>query len=250
MRHTLTGISLATILLTPQLAFADFLSVYAGVEGWRVDPTATYGDNPQDSAAFNLSNETATGFYLGFEHPVPLIPNIKLRRDSLDTAGQATLTRNFTLNGTTYSSNSTVATTLELQQSDVILYWELLDLDLLSLDLGLNAKYIDLELTADDGVTVETENAKGWVPMAYAAAEISIPGLPLSVWTEGSYIGYGSDQFYDARAALKYTLVETLPMDLVLSLGYRTLVVDVEDLDGVFADIDFKGYYAGLEVRF
>jgi len=250
MRNTLTGITLATALLAPQLASADFLSVYGGIEGWHVEPNASFGDNQSNSADFNLNKETATGFYIGFEHPVPLIPNIKLRRDSLDSDGQTTLTSNFVLDGVTYTGGDTVATTVELQQSDVIIYWELLDLDLLSFDFGLNAKHINVDLTATDGTTSTAENFKGWIPMGYAAAEVGIPGLPLSIWAEGSYIGYSGDKFYDARAAVRYTLVETLPMDLTLSVGYRALVVDVDDLDGVFADIDFNGYYAGVEVRF
>ncbi len=252
MRNTLTGITLATALLAPQLASADFLSLYGGIEGWRVDPNAAFGDNQQNSAAFNLNNDTATGFYIGFEHPVPLIPNIKLRRDTLDADGQTRLTGQFTLGGETYNATDTLATTIDLQQTDVIIYWELLDLDLLSFDIGLNAKHIDVDLTAvkQDGTDPTSESFSGWIPMGYAAAEVGIPGLPLSLWAEGSYISYSGDKFYDARAALRYLLIETLPMDLTLSVGYRALVVDVDDLDGVFADIDFNGYYAGVEVRF
>tara|TARA_R110002167_G_scaffold38652_4_gene120192 strand:- start:1208 stop:1948 length:741 start_codon:yes stop_codon:yes gene_type:complete len=246
MRKTLTGITLATALLTPQLASADFLSVYGGIEAWRVDPSGAFGDNQQNAASFELNNDTATTFYIGFEHPIPLIPNIKLRRDEIDTNGQAT--SSFKLNGDDFTG--TVDVTTSLKQTDVIIYWELLDLDLFSFDFGLNAKYIDIELTAKDGDSSQTENAKGWVPMAYAAAEIGIPGLPLSVWAEGSYIGYSGDKFYDARAALRYKLVDTLPMDLTASVGYRALVIDVDDLDDVFADIDFNGYYAGIELRF
>ncbi|MEH6473397.1 MAG: TIGR04219 family outer membrane beta-barrel protein [Halopseudomonas sp.] len=250
MHKTLTGAALAAALLTPQFANADFLSIYGGIEGWRVDPTGTFGDSQQTTATFNYNEETATGFYIGFEHPIPLIPNLKLRRDSVDTDGQTTLTGSFTLNGTTYTSGTTVSSDVSLTQTDVVVYWELLDLDLFSFDLGLNAKYIDTELTADDGTTIATDNFKGWVPMVYAATEISLPSLPLSLWAEGSYIGYSGDSFSDTRIAIKYNLVETLPMDLSLSLGYRALKIEVDDLDDVFADIDFSGYYAGIELRF
>ncbi|MEH6825262.1 MAG: TIGR04219 family outer membrane beta-barrel protein [Motiliproteus sp.] len=247
MRNTLTGITLAAALLAPQLASADFLSIYAGVEGWRVDdPTGAFGDSEQSSAAFNLNNETAAGFYVGFEHPIPLIPNVKLRRDSIDTEGQTT--SSFRLNDENFTTS--VNSSIELQQTDVIIYWELLDLDIASFDFGINAKHIDLDLKASDADSSETEHASGWIPMAYASAEVGIPGLPLSVWAEGSYIGYSDNKFYDARAAIKYTLIETLPMDLTLSVGYRALVIDTDDLDNVYANLDFSGSYAGLEVRF
>ncbi len=250
MNKTLTRLTLAATLAAPQLASAEFISVYAGAEGWRLDPTASFGANQQQSAAFDFSDETASNFYIGLEHPIPLIPNIKIRKDSIDIGGQTTLTSNFTLNGKTYNVNDRIDSAIKLEQTDVILYWELLDLDLFSFDFGINAKYIDTDLAANDGTTLTTDNFKGWVPMAYVAAEVSFPGLPISLWTEGSYASYSDDRFYDARAAVKYTLVETLPMDLTVSVGYRALEVDIDDLDDVFADIDFTGYYAGVELRF
>lgn len=253
MRNTLTGLSLAatltSALITPQMANADVLSVYAGVESWRADPTGVIGDSQLTSASFNFDDETATNFYIGLEHPIPLIPNLKLRKDSIDVGGQAAVT-GFELGGTTL--NGTVDATINLEQTDVILYWELLDLDLFSLDLGLNAKHIDTSLTAIEPTvpTSASDSFDGWVPMAYLAAEVSLPGLPISLWTEGSYISYSGDKFYDARAALKYNLIDSLPMDLSFSLGYRAFVLQVDDLDDAYADIDFSGYYAGMELRF
>jgi outer membrane protein len=251
MQKKLTGLSLAATLIptliAPQLANADVLSVYGGIESWRADPTGTFGDSQLTSASFNFDDQTATNFYLGFEHPMPLIPNLKLRKDSIDLAGQATVT-GFVLGGKPLTG--TVDSTVKLEQTDLILYWELLDLDLFSFDVGFNAKYIEADLSADDGTTRATDSFKGWVPMAYLAAEVSLPGLPLSLWTEGSYISYSGDTFYDARAAIKYTLIDSLPMDLSLSLGYRAFELKVDDLDDVFADMDFTGYYAGMELRF
>ncbi len=254
-RQPLAGLALTAaltpLLITPQLAHADVLSVYGGVESWRAEPTGSFGATQQEAASFDFSDETATNFYVGFEHPIPLIPNLKLRQDSIDIAGQTLLTSNFTLNGTPFTSGQNVDSTVELKQTDVILYWELLDLDLFSFDIGINAKHIDTDLTADNNMgTTASDSFDGWVPMAYASAEVSLPGLPFSLWTEGSYIGYSGDKFYDARAAIKYTLIDSLPMDLSLSLGYRAFVIDVDDLDDVFADIDFSGYYAGIELRF
>ena len=251
MKKALAGASLLASAFIPQLAQADFLSVYAGVESWRVEPTGLFGDTQQTTATFNFDKETSTGFYLGLEHPIPVIPNIKLRRDKIDTEGRTVLTGTFTLNGVNYSATDIIDTQVSLEQTDVVAYWELLDLDLFSLDIGLNAKHIDTSLRAvDQTAKLATDNFKGWVPMGYAAAEVSLPTIPLSLWGEGSYIGYSGDKFYDARAAIKYRLIDILPMELALSVGYRVLKVDVDDLDDVFADIEYDGYYAGMELRF
>ena len=250
MKKTLTGLSMAASLLVPQIASADFLSVYGGVEGWRAESTGIVGDSQSNSASFNFDDETTTSFYIGLEHPIPLIPNLKLRKDSIDLTGQATVS-GFQLGGTTL--NGLVNSTINLDQTDVILYWELLDLDLFSFDFGVNAKYVEsnqVVVDSSDPINSAQDSFDGWVPMAYLAAEVSLPGLPLSLWTEGSYVSYSGDKFYDARAAIKYTLIDSLPMDLSFSLGYRAFVLQVDDLDDVFADFDFNGYYAGMELRF
>jgi hypothetical protein len=37
---------------------------------------------------------------------------------------------------------------------------------------------------------------------------------------------------------------------MTFELGYRTVTVQLEDLDDIYSNLDFKGVYAGLEVHF
>jgi len=71
-----------TFLLISNFAFADTLfGVYAGVQSWYYNNS---GDVFADNAAYNsnenfdFNNENSQSISIAIEHPLPLIPNIKL----------------------------------------------------------------------------------------------------------------------------------------------------------------------------
>jgi hypothetical protein len=37
---------------------------------------------------------------------------------------------------------------------------------------------------------------------------------------------------------------------MTLQVGYRKVTMDIEDLDDIYADMEFDGAFAGLEVHF
>ena len=60
----------------------------------------------------------------------------------------ALLADTFSFNGlSTFDTNRTVNTVSDLTHIDYILYYEIFDNDLVSIDLGLNAKQFDGEIT-------------------------------------------------------------------------------------------------------
>ncbi len=73
-------------------------------------------------------------FPLAFEHPIPFIPNAKIRYVNLDTQ-----TKSETLGQANYN--------VDLDHSDFILYYELLD-NIVSVDAGLGATVLNGDITA------------------------------------------------------------------------------------------------------
>jgi len=45
-------------------------------------------------------------------------------------------------------------------------------------------------------------------------------------------------------------LIESLAIDLTFQIGYRAITLELDNLDNVYADLEFKGFFAGLEVHF
>ncbi len=249
MKKLLLG---AVVALLPLTGFsATVLGFQAGVGSWTHDPsgniavsasgTGTSADLKND---LHLAEKSEGYTYFLIEHPVPIIPNLKYVNTKLSSAGAGNVTTDFDFNGTTYSTSTAVTTTLVLDQTDIILYYEILDNDLVSFDLGLNAGSIDGSASVDDGGTPENATFSGTIPMLYAAVEIGLPA-GFSLAGEISTISAGSNEISDVTAKVTYTT----DFNLGVEAGIRTQTIKI-DVDSVKTNIDFSGVFAGIYFKF
>jgi outer membrane protein len=95
-----------------------------------------------------------------------------------------------------------------------------------------------------------TEEFSGVIPMAYAKAEVGLPFTGLGVYAEGSFLAIGDHSVSDIQAALTYSFVESLALDMTLQAGYRAVTVELDDIDDFYADLEFNGVFVGLEFDF
>ncbi|WP_421132436.1 TIGR04219 family outer membrane beta-barrel protein [Alteromonas sp. A079] len=251
MKKGLIAVGLGCALMSMSAQSDTIAGVYAGVQAWQTDTTGGFADS-SSTANFNFDDETNTSFYVAVEHPLPFIPNIKVARTTLDNSGTTALDTSFTFDGELYTANSNVDTTIDLTATDFILYYELFDNDLISFDLGVNAKYIDGSLSVVDAAsnTQGTGEFSGVVPMAYSRLQLGLPFTGLAAYAEGSYLSFDDHELSDYQVAVAYSFIESLAVDMTLQVGYRKVTVDIEDLDDVYADMEFDGVFAGLEVHF
>lgn len=245
MKKLLLG---AAIALLPLTSFsATILGIQAGAGTWKHDPSGSItssvggvGTSADLKNDLQLSEESEGYAYFVLEHPVPLIPNFKYVNTKLTSGGTGDVTTDFTFNGTPISATTTVTTTLELNQSDYILYYEVLD-NIVSFDIGLNAKMLDGKASVT-GTTPSTFT--GVIPMLYASAEIVLPaGFALAA--EISTISTGNDAITDSTAKITYTT----DFNLGIEAGVRSLTIDV-DVDSVKTDMEFSGVFAGVYFKF
>ena len=87
-------------------------------------------------------DDSNTVFYVALEHGVPLLPNIRAQHFAMDVDGSNVLSRSIEFNGETFNLSEDINTAIDLQQSDAVLYYEVLD-NYLSLDLGLAVSFIE-----------------------------------------------------------------------------------------------------------
>lgn len=251
MKKGLIAVGLGCALMSMSAQSDTIAGVYAGVQAWQTDTTGGFADS-SSTANFNFDDETNTSFYVAVEHPLPFIPNIKVARTTLDNSGTTALDTSFTFDGELYTANSTVDTMIDLTATDFILYYELFDNDLVSFDLGINAKYIDGSLSVVDAAsnTQGTGEFSGVVPMAYSRLQLGLPFTGLAAYAEGSYLSFDDHELSDYQVAVAYSFIESLAVDMTLQVGYRKVTVDIEDLDDIYANMEFDGVFAGLEVHF
>ncbi|NQZ82055.1 MAG: TIGR04219 family outer membrane beta-barrel protein [Colwellia sp.] len=161
---------------------------------------------------------------------------------------------------------------------DYTLYYELFDNGLFSFDLGVTARDFDGAVTVTGTtttvtttgvkdhpghtpdhigtVTTSTSNATGKIktdeilPMLYVATNIRLPLTGLSVFVQGDFLLIGDHSLYDYQVGLSYELVVSRMVDLNLTLGYRVLKMEFEDLDNLYTDLEFKGAFAGVILHF
>jgi len=225
------------------------LGLYAGAQAWNMETSGGFS-NDGSNTEFNFEEQTNTNLYVAFEHPLALIPNVKVQRTDMSTQGDVTLDSNFSFGGELFPINVDAMTDIDITATDIILYYELFDNDLISFDIGLNAKYIDGELLVTSDDTTAREEFSGPVPMVYSRLALGIPFTGLGAFVEGSFLSIDDHTFTDYQAAITYSLIENLAIDVTFQLGYRAVKIELEDLDDIYSDLEFKGVFAGLEVHF
>lgn len=251
MKKTLLATSFAALISCSSQA-DTLLGLYIGGQVWANSASGTFGQGNDNQSAFNFDEEYQGSFYVAFEHPIPLIPNVKIATTTLDTVGGTTISSDFTFSGITYNTNTQLDTVLEASYIDYTLYYELFDNDLLTFDFGLTARELDTYITVVEPLT-KTESdlsASGYIPMLYLSTIIGLPFTGFNLFAEGNFLSYDSQTIYDVQAGVSYELLDNLAVDVDLTLGYRVVKLELDDLDDFYSDLTFDGAFAGVIVHF
>jgi outer membrane protein len=240
-------------LLLPTVAAADMLGVTAGANYWNYDISGTARYQTKDSANdidvnkdLGYDDGNLGYYYIALEHPVPFLPNVRISKTDIDEDANGILSKTVVYGGTTFFVNENVNSEVQLDQTDITLYYSPLD-TVVNVDLGLNAKYIDSKARITGAISgTQDADVSGWVPMAYAGVGIDLPLTGLAISADGSYIKYQSSSFYDYTLRVTYTS----PWHVGADVGYRKIKLDLDDFDDSFANVEFDGPYAGLYLHF
>lgn len=225
-------------------AQADIAGVYAGASLWQ--PSLS-GDFKAKSDVADSDVESALGFddtaassvFVAIEHPLPLIPNLRIERTRLSDT--ATTQQSGTFSGVSYSTNRQAK--LDLSHTDWTAYYEILDgLGWMALDLGVTLRQFDGEFKVDS----ERLDLNEPVPLAYGKADFFIPATNFSVGALVNYLDIGGATVFDRRFYAAYE------SDFILGaeLGYRSFSLKLSDVDDIDADLSMSGFYAAATAHF
>lgn len=245
----LTIASATTLLLSSAPAQADFVGIDASADYWNYDGAASVAQTNQTPENFDLGSQKQASIAVSIEHPVPFLPNVRVRHTSLK--GDDTLNSlAFAFDNKLYIGDVNLA--LDFTSTDLILYYEILD-NVVSVDVGIAAKQFDGELVVQGNAPLPTTSTVKFtetIPMAYASVGGSLPFTGFSFKAEAAGVSYDGSSVSDIQAEVKYDFINNLVVDLGLKAGYRQLKVDLNDVENTDANLDFKGPYLGLEVHF
>jgi outer membrane protein len=250
MRKHQMALVLITAVWTTSSQADTLLGLTMSANFWDMDSSGSFADSDNLQQDFQHDSETPASFSFALEHPVPLIPNLLVRITDLSSSGTNDIETTFTYGDTTYPVSSTLTTDFNLRSSDFIFYYELLDNDTVSFDLGLNAKYLDGDINVTDGSRSSSQDFKGVVPMLYGAVEFGIPATRFSVFGDINFLSVGGHTLRDYTAGAAYTLVDSMAVDFSVRGGYRSFELELDDLEDTYADWTFDGLFLGVEADF
>ena len=229
------------------LAHADtVLGVYAGFGSWDATYDGQAGDPSITLKDLGVKDQKNSYYYLALEHPVPLLPNIRLMHTDIANKQTAVVSKTFTIDGATFTAKDTVSSEFDLTHTDASFYYEILD-NWINLDLGLTARKFDGFVYAKSSTNNKKVNLDQTLPMLYGKVQIDLPFSGLSAGVEGNYVSYQGDTISDYSAKISYLFDSIL--DIGIEAGYRKFSLRVED-DELDAEVNLKGPYAAVIAHF
>ncbi len=175
-------------------------------------------------------------FYFNFEHPLPLVPNLRMARTHLDEEGQGRLATNFSFEGSNFTAGQTTLNNLDLSSTDVTLYYELWDTSG-DFDIGLTARWFNG--VVEVGGTVESADIV--IPMLYVKAQADLPFTGFYLGGMANVTSYSGDSISDAEVKVGWRKKDFILPDFGVEVGYRRIDLDVDE--SVEIDVELSGAF-------
>ncbi|WP_440875469.1 TIGR04219 family outer membrane beta-barrel protein [Thalassotalea sp. PLHSN55] len=284
MKKMVLAVTISTVFtFTPQ-AYANFsytpkkntkVGLYIGGQIWQSKANGTVGEE-NTLSNFNLKKEQQNNYFVAIIHPISFLPNIRISGNTLDTTGKKNLIQEFIFGGETFSTGDDINTSFNVSYVDYSLYYQLLDNRKFSFDLGLTARDLNGAVTVT-GATVVVDNeddcpdipqsnicpspagtytptgkikADDIVPMLYIASDLSLPLKGVRVFAQGDFSLINDHTLSDYQVGVNYDLANTRMGNFNLTLGYKVVKMEFEDLNNLYTNIEFKGTFVGFVAHF
>ena len=214
---------------------------------WNADASGTLqsGGDPLDvENDLGYDSEGHNNFAIRFAHPIPVIPNLRLRYNDIEHKGTGSVDTTF--EGRTY--NGDVSSRADLTHYDYTLFYTA-PIPVVTLDLGLNVKHFDGEVfiegetpTGNESDRVEVDE---FLPMGHVRADVDLPLTGLGAGAELNYISYDGDSATDVEGYISFNADP-----VYIQGGYRQFDVDVDASGDLNVDTELSGPFVRLGVGF
>jgi outer membrane protein len=240
-------------LLVP-LALVTSVTAQADIIGGSVEATYWYaglgGDASVGSASVDMEDDLnfdKNSFFelaATVEHPIPLIPNVRLKYSDLDQTESGVLSTDFDTNPFNGVTSGPIETNLDLSNVGLVLYYEILD-NWVSADVGLDLRKFDGQLKISNATETSQTDIDEFLPLGYVSAEFAMPFTDMSAGVEISAISYSGNSIHDAKVRLRQGFSLAF-----IEIGYRQMGIKFDDLSNTDVDIDFSGVYLSTGLDF
>ncbi len=242
-----TQIIFAAIMLLSTQAQADVLGFQVGTSSWTPDYSGSFANGTTDIDIENdlgFDDESHSAIWLKLEHPIPAIPNFKFVSNDQDASSSSSLTRDINYENQDFTSGTNVNTRIDMTNTDLTLYYELLD-NWINLDIGLTLRKYDGQASIRSASNDAVSDIDFSVPLLYIDARIDLPFTGFFVDANLNTISAGDSEVTETMVALGYE--SGLGLGGRLGLRTQDLVFDESNLD---VDLEFEGVYLDVFYHF
>lgn len=244
--NTLLGSALLCGVAASPFSFADtVLGLYVGAGVWQSDFSGDVGSIPIDLNDLGVQEQDGNVLFVALEHPIPIIPNIRLQTLDLNYEQTAVVSQSFEFDDQIFTANDTIHSDFDLSHTDFTLYYEVLD-NWVSLDLGLTGRVFDGYVFAEslttpsDSERIELDET---IPLLYLNAQFELPLTGLYIAAGGNFVSYDGHSLRDYSLGLGYQ-TDGLVLDFGIEAGIRKFTVELDNLDDELnANIELDGMY-------
>ncbi len=242
-RKTTLIATLVTVLSGP--AMSDFVGLNIGANQWSPDISGSFSSGNNSSIELNndlgYSDHSSTSISISFEHPLPLIPNIKYQGADLNASSNSTLSTELNFEGQNFVANSNISSTLDLSHNDIVLYYEILD-NWINIDIGLDLKTFDGKVSIrdiDDANNNETIDVDEMIPLFYLSARFDLPLTGFYVGANIQQLSIGDNSAEDTTLMVGYESSSGLGIEG----GIKTFTLELDDSSDLNTNLEYDGLY-------
>ncbi len=241
-----TSLGAMSLVLASHASADTIFGIYAGAGTWQSEYSGNAGKPSASLDELGFDENNNNFYYIALEHPIPLIPNIKLQQNDISSRQTGTLSGDFSLNNVSFEAGTKVTTDFDLSYTDATLYYEILD-NWLNLDLGVTVRKYSGQLQAKADTLADSVDVDVTLPLGYARFQFDLPLTGFSAGVEANLIRYKDNSVSDYSAKISY-MFDSI-MDLGIEVGYKTASIKIDE-DDVNTDIRLKGPYAAAIFHF
>jgi len=249
--------SIVMLLLVTAIAAsvnASPFRIEGGIGVWNHDPDGIInynGDDIELNKDLNLSDRNDLSVWLRLEHPVPMLPDVKIQYTPIKVEDDASPGRSFTFGN--FDFDEALRSELEMDIIDLQLYNHLPFLNmasLKSLDItyGMNFRFLNGQAFIQEIQSINARSRSFSTPLAMFCAGIRLaPVSSFSLHGEIKGTSYSGNRWCDINAEIQISPFTEL---IFLGIGYRYQDFKIEDVEDVTTDQTMQGWFAELGFRF
>ena len=255
--------ALACALLTNTAANAADFGARIGYGYWSQDFGGSINSTNEEIGQIHVTNdlgvdsENAASFYIVLEHALGIVPNVRFQHTELESETESVLSRTITYDSVTFNADQSILSGMDLSHDDLSLYWQPVQQKKFSLGLGVTIRILDGSFAIIDIATAARarQTIDEALPLPYLQFNYKIGDTGVTFGADAQVAAFEGDKFIDGSVRLAWQT----KMGLGVELGYRSITLDVTDLevddnngnpDEIDIDLRVEGFYLGAVYDF